>query len=190
MRPFEKAICGEKISSDKGELSQAVRPRDHLSTTFRFGASTRSIGVLRKRVAAEGPVAASRLSYFAARSSNRRLVNSSAFSARLRHRSACALRKFVSMLSTTEHYALISTVGRLDLRRNPTVNTLLTITFWHFYMRGTRLRPRETGALSMLPGGVDFASISLTKLRGLPNAAMACGDHGRVIHNSEASDET
>src|SRR5258708_36159412 len=119
MRPFEKAICGEKISSDKGELSQAVRPRDHLSTTFRFGASTRSIGVLRKRVAAEGPVAASRLSYFAARSSNRRLVNSSAFSARLRHRSACALRKFVSMLSPTELHALTLHSGQAPPTEQP-----------------------------------------------------------------------
>src|SRR5713101_1518648 len=39
----------------------------------------------------------------------------------------------------------------LHLRRNPCVNTLLTITFWHFYMRGTRLRARETGGLSMHP---------------------------------------
>jgi hypothetical protein len=64
-----------------------------------FGASLRSNGALRMRVAAEGPAAVSRLSYFAARSSNRRLVNSSVFSARLRHRSACALRKFMSMAS-------------------------------------------------------------------------------------------
>jgi hypothetical protein len=42
---------------------------------------------------------------------------------------------------------------RFNLPRGPTVNRLLTITFWGFYMRGTCLRARETGGLSMVPGG-------------------------------------
>ena len=109
-------------------------------------------GALIMRVAAEGPAAISRLSYFAARSSNRRLVNWSALSARLRQRSACAFKKFVSMMSPTQHVQLC-TAHRLNLQRGRTVNTFLTITFWGFHMRGTRLRARETGGLSMVPGG-------------------------------------
>ena len=36
------------------------------------------------------------------------------------------------------------------------ISTLLTIYFWHFYMRGTPLRARETGGLSMYPGGGEI----------------------------------
>jgi hypothetical protein len=54
-------------------------------------------------VAAEGPAAFTRLSYLAARSSKRRLVNSSAFSARLRQRSAYAFKKLAS--TAMPHFA-------------------------------------------------------------------------------------
>jgi hypothetical protein len=48
-------------------------------------------------VAAEGPAVLIRLVLVCARSNNRRLVNSSAFSARLRRRSAYAFKKFASI---------------------------------------------------------------------------------------------
>jgi hypothetical protein len=48
------------------------------------------------------------------------------------------------------------TAHRFNLRRSAAVNTLLTITFWGLYMRGTRLRARETGGLSMYPRGVKI----------------------------------
>ena len=57
----------------------------------------------------------------------------------------------------------------------PTVNTFLTITFWGFYMRGTRLRARETGGQSMLPGGWNCSLQPHQNSEALPNAAMACG---------------
>src|SRR5260370_37748833 len=66
---------------------------------------------MRARVAAEGPAALTLLSYFAARSSNRRLVNSSAFSARLRQRSAYAFKKFVSITPPTQQQAHSCTVA-------------------------------------------------------------------------------
>jgi hypothetical protein len=39
------------------------------------------------------------------------------------------------------------------------------------HISGPRLRARETGGLSMYPWGIDFAPISLTKLRGLARRA-------------------
>ncbi len=84
-------------------------------TQFCVGASVRLSGASRVRVAAEGRATLSRLSQFAARSSNRRLVNSSAFSARLRQRSAYAFKKFASMMSPTQHVQFC-TAHRLDLR--------------------------------------------------------------------------
>src|SRR5258707_6322820 len=65
------------------------------------------------------------------------------------------------------------------------VKTLLTITLWGFYMRGTRLRARETGGLSMVPGGGRIAPVSLTQLRSL--AQRGCGtrpDRGRASHTA------
>jgi hypothetical protein len=62
---------------------------------------------------------ASKCYRIAARSSNRHLVNSSVFSARLRHRSACAFRKFVSMLSPTELHALTLHSGQAPPTEQP-----------------------------------------------------------------------
>jgi hypothetical protein len=47
------------------------------------------------------------------------------------------------------------TAHRFNLPRGAAIKVLLTITFWGLYMRDTRLRARETGGLSMYPGGIS-----------------------------------
>ena len=70
-------------------------------------------------------------------------------------------------------------------------NKLLTFAFGGFYLRGTRLRARETGGPVHGTRGVNFAPFGLTKSRSLARRGYGnATDLGRVSHNSEASYET
>ena len=53
----------------------------------------------------------------------------------------------------TQLYALICTARRLNPPKGHSVNSLLTVSFWGIYLRGTPLRAHETGCLSMHPRG-------------------------------------
>jgi hypothetical protein len=50
-------------------------------------------------------------------------------------------------------FCVFDVAGRMSAAPPSYLHTFLTITFRHFYVRGTPLGGREAGGLSMLPGG-------------------------------------
>jgi hypothetical protein len=77
-------------------------------------------------------------------------------------RTATAREKRLRLIGARFAGRMIDPLRRERAWYVPTINTFFTITFFGFYLRGTRLARAKTGGPSMVPPGKKYAPSSLT----------------------------